>query len=58
MIPQVLYLILVAMTLGATMVNHGKERLDTKHNFWLVLLNAIAVNGLLWRGGFFDVFVK
>ena len=57
MIPQIVMLLLLAISTGTYLANHGEPR-DTEYNFWVSLLSDAIVLGLLYWGGFFDVFFK
>lgn len=50
--PQIIYLLLAAISLLLAANKHGEERTPT--NFWDVLLAATIAIGLLWWGGFFN----
>lgn len=50
---QIIYLVLICMALGMSLVNHGKPKTGT-NNFWISLLSAAIQIGLLYGGGFFS----
>ena len=54
MLPQIIYLMIVAVGLGIALVLHGKPR--DGHSFWTQLISSVIALGLLYWGGFFDVF--
>jgi hypothetical protein len=49
---QIVWIILMAISLGANMADHGKTRVKTD-NFWTALISYVIVNGILYAGGFF-----
>lgn len=49
--PQLLFLALMAMSLGQDLVRHNKVR-ATKDNVWLSLFAQALVVLILWAGGF------
>ena len=53
MIYQIVYLLLIAMSLGATLAHHGQKRKPT--NFWHSVISASISLFLLYKGGFFNV---
>ena len=55
MIPQLIVLILMAMNLGMALVKHG-EPTNMKYNVLTSFLGNVITIGLLYWGGFFDVF--
>ena len=57
MVPQIVYLLLLALGLGITMEQHGKPKTG-KHNFWVSLIAAALSFAIVWWGGFFNVFFK
>jgi len=57
MVPQIVYLLLMALGLGIAMERHGKPKAD-KYNFTIDLISTALSAALLWWGGFFNVFFK
>ena len=51
----IIWLVLVAMSVGIHLAKHGEPRTD-KYNFWTGLLTAAIEVGLMWGAGIFDVF--
>lgn len=51
-IPQIIIIVLYAMTLLVSAHEHGKPR-EGKTNFWISLLGVAIIFGLLIWGGFF-----
>ena len=51
-IPQIIYIVLLAMNLGINLVKHGERRID-KYNFFSALLGTVIPVALLCWGGFF-----
>lgn len=56
MTPQMIYIILAAMSLGINLVRHGQDK-EGKESFWVHLIAATITFSLLYWGGFFDVFL-
>lgn len=54
MTPQIIYLILIALSLGLNMSEHGKPRTAT--NFWNNLISTAIIFWILIVGGFFKCF--
>lgn len=54
MTPQIIYLILITLSLGMTMAKHGEPR--ENHNFWHSLIATVIGLWLLIAGGFFKCF--
>lgn len=50
-IPQILVIVLYAMSLGISLVNHGK-RSEKTENAGVTLIATIIIISLLWWGGF------
>ena len=50
--PQIVWLVLMAMSVGATVMKHG-EPINIKYSMWLALFRVILMGTLLWFGGFF-----
>lgn len=53
-LPQIIYFALIMISLGMSMVNHGKPR-EGKENFFIHLAAIIMAAAILYWGGFFDV---
>lgn len=49
---QIIYIALIAMGLGITLVKHGDYK-EGKHNFWISLISAAIEITILALGGFF-----
>lgn len=58
MIPQIIVLAIVALVLAISFNRDGKESKPTKHEFKYTVVTYAIVLGLLYWGGFFDVFFK
>lgn len=54
MIPQYIYIGIVALNLLLGAHLHGKERKEKTYNFWMTLVASILAVSLLTWGGFFD----
>ena len=52
--PQILILILWAISLGGNIYKHGEERSDNKYNAWASLLAIIIYSIILYFGGFWN----
>lgn len=52
MIPQIIFIILLAVGFGMSVILHGKPR--TPHNFYSGLIATCITCALLFLGGFFD----
>lgn len=52
-IPQIIYVVLLAMSLGINWVNHDKQKTGF-YNFGETLISVIIILGLLYWGGFFS----
>jgi len=53
MLPQIIYIIIVAISVGTALSKHG-ETYKGKHNVWATIMGlSIALPILTW-GGFFD----
>lgn len=50
--PQIIMIVLLAMSLGLSLANHGKQK-EGKHNFFLDIFASGISFGLLYWGGFF-----
>ena len=57
MTPQIILIILYAISLGIIITKHGEDK-EGKHNFVVTLISNAVVLGILYWGGFFDVFSK
>jgi len=55
MIPQLIYLSLVLIGLGAEIARHGEAK-KGKYNGWTSLIATLIILTVLYYGGFFDVF--
>lgn len=51
--PQVVWIVLAAISVGIHMAKHGERRTD-KYSFWWDLVGTLFLSWLLWCGGFFD----
>ena len=56
MIPQIIFLVLMAMSLGMNLAKDGEPKKNDTWSFGWSLLANILMFGLLYWGGFFDVF--
>lgn len=56
MTPQIIIIIIYAISLGINISNHGKEQ--KPKNAWADFIALIIFVTLLWWGGFWDCFVK
>lgn len=54
MTPQIIYLIIIALSLGLNMSEHGTPRSPT--NFWNNLISTAIIFWILIAGGFFKCF--
>ena len=50
--PQIVYLVLLGVSLGADLVQHGKPKTG-KHSAPIGLAANVTMLALLWWGGFF-----
>lgn len=50
--PQIIYVVLIALSLGIHLARHGEPR-NARFSIWSGLVNASASIGLVWWGGFF-----
>ncbi len=57
MIPQIIYIIMILISLVVSGYMHGKEKTG-KYNVFIELLFMALRIGLLYWGGFFDVILK
>jgi len=57
MIPQLIYLALVFIGFGISLMRNGKPK-SGKHNFLGDLITASIIIWILTSGGFFDCFLK
>lgn len=55
MLPQIIYLVLVAIGFGIVIQQHGEPE-KGKVSAWTYLFSMIITFILLYLGGFFDVF--
>lgn len=51
-IPQICFIVLIALGLGISLAKHGEPRNDT-YNFFSTLIGSLIYVGLLILGGFF-----
>ena len=51
-IPQIIFIVILAMSLGINLTRHGEKR-DGEYNAWIALLATAIETGLLIWGGFF-----
>lgn len=51
-IPQICFIVLIALGLGISLAKHGEYRED-KYNFFTTLIGSLIYVGLLILGGFF-----
>ncbi len=51
-VPQICYIVIIALGLGITLAKHGEPKED-KYNFFTSLIAAAIQIGLLILGGFF-----
>lgn len=51
-LPQLIYIVLMALSLGLNFASHGKPR--EPGNAWYAVAALAIVLPLLWWGGFFD----
>ena len=52
-IPQIIYIVLMGISLGVALIKHGEPR-EHNYHFGLSLLGALISVGLLYWGGFFS----
>jgi len=50
--PQIIYFVLLIVTLTATLCKHGQPQ--DNYNFYTTFFGCVLMFGLLWWGGFFD----
>lgn len=50
--PQIIWIILVGMSLGLHLANNGKQQ-ESKYSFWGRAFGSMILASLLWWGGFF-----
>lgn len=50
--PQITFIVLLAISLGMSMADHGKPK-EGNENAWTALLGTIITVTLLYFGGFF-----
>ena len=53
MTPQIIYILLISVSLLLNANLHGKSK-EGKHNFWIHLIATVTTSFLLYWGGFFD----
>ncbi len=53
MLPQIFYLVMVALGLGISLSEHGKPR-EGKHNLLSAVIANIVLAAILYWGGFFE----
>ena len=53
-IPQIIYIALMASSLGIYAAHHGESRSGEKYNFFTALISVTIQMLLLWWGGFFN----
>ena len=51
-IPQVILIVITGIGIGGSLSKHGKEQ-TAKVNWWITLLSATILHGLLFWGGFY-----
>lgn len=51
-IPQIIYLILIGIGLGASLVNHGQPKKGNDSFFITLLSSGVSIGLMIW-GGFF-----
>jgi hypothetical protein len=56
-LPQIIYIVFIGLSLGISLVQHGKTS-ERKENFWSTLLASALMIGLLYWGGFFNPLFK
>ena len=49
---QIVWIALMALSLGCTLADHGKTRVKTD-NIWIALASVTITNLILYAGGFF-----
>lgn len=52
-IPQLIYIALSLLSLGAHLANHGQPKIS-KYNFWASLMREGIIIWILCAGGFFS----
>jgi hypothetical protein len=57
MIPQILVIVLFVMSLSINLVKNGEQRHD-KYSVGWTFVGTLIMSGLLYWGGFFNVFFK
>ncbi|UWG96827.1 hypothetical protein LPY66_18410 [Dehalobacter sp. DCM] len=50
--PQIIYIVLIALSLGINIAEHGKPR--SNNNAWYAVISAAITTGILIWGGFFS----
>ncbi len=57
MIPQILVIVLFVMSLSFNLAKNGEQRHD-KYSVGWTFVGTLIMSGLLYWGGFFNVFFK
>ena len=57
MAPQLIFIVLVFISLLFNARDHGKPK-KGNDNFWFPFIAAVIKFSLLYWGGFFDIFIK
>ena len=57
MIPQIIYLVIIILGTGINLAKHGEQKND-KYNIWTHLLSVVIILFILYKGGFFNCFIK
>lgn len=52
--PQIILIVLYALSLGMVISKHGEEKTNEKYNAWAGLIGTAIQIGLLIWGGFFS----
>ena len=58
MTPQIILLCIALINIVVSAIKHGepKDKTSSTYNFWITLGNILVLLGLLYWGGFFQVF--
>lgn len=51
--PQIIYIVIVSLSLGVYMTKHGEEK-SGQYDFWVEFISKLFIIGLLYWGGFFN----